>query len=190
MNALTLLKQDHNNVDALFTRFEQLGQDDAAEKREVVDKIIEHLAVHAAIEEQVFYPAVREQVEGSNDIVLEALEEHHVAKLTLSELEKMAPTDERFDAKVRVLIESVRHHATEEEEELFPKVRDALTNEQLNDIGEALDKAKETAPTRPHPFQPDVPPLNVLLGLPVAMLDRAIKTGRDAVEKALSRNNA
>ena len=185
MNALTLLKQDHNNVDELFSRFEQLGDDDATEKRAVVDKIIEHLSVHAAIEEQVFYPAVQDASAEAEDTLLEALEEHHLAKLTLNELEKMAPDDKRFDAKVRVLIESVRHHVEEEENELFPKVREALTNEQLNDLGELLEKTKETAPTRPHPFMPDVPPMNQLLGVPMALVDRAITAGKDAVGRVL-----
>ena len=185
MNALTLLKQDHNNVDELFNRFEQLEDTDTTEKRAVVDKIIEHLSIHAAIEEQVFYPAVQDASAEAEDTLLEALEEHHVAKLTLNELEKMAPDDRRFDAKVRVLIESVRHHVQEEEDELFPKVREAMTNEQLNDLGELLEKTKETAPTRPHPFMPDVPPMNQLLGVPMALVDRAITVGKDAVGRVL-----
>src|SRR4051812_17176422 len=126
MNALTLLKQDHGNVEHLFERFEHLDTDDAVTQREVVDKIIEHLSIHAAIEEQVFYPGVRAAVEEATDDVLEGLEEHHVLKWTLSELEELAPTNERFAAKMRVLMESVRHHVEEEENDLFPKVRDAL----------------------------------------------------------------
>ena len=187
MNALIALKQDHNNVEELFDRFEHLERDDFEQKSRVVGKIIEHLAIHAAIEEQVFYPAIRTSDPEAADVVLEGLEEHHVVKWTLSEIEKLAPTDERFDAKVRVLIESVRHHVEEEENDLFPKVRDAFTNEQLEEMGEALEKAKLAAPTRPHPRQPDQPPLNVILGLPMAVLDRFITTGKDAVDKVLKR---
>lgn len=183
MNALTILKQDHNNVDALFTRFEKATAAD--EKREIVDKIIEQLSVHAAVEEQVFYPAVREAVDEAESDVLEGLEEHHVAKWTLSELEKLKATDERFDAKVTVLIESVRHHVEEEENDMFSKVRDAMTAEQLEALGEAIEKAKETAPRRPHPRTPDTPPLNVLVGTPVALLDRAFQTGRDTLTRVL-----
>ena len=185
MNALTLLKQDHNNVNTLFERFEQSGPAAHKAKGEIVDKIIEQLSVHASIEEQLFYPAVREAVADARDTVLEGLEEHHVVKWTLSELEGMAPTDERFDAKVTVLIESVRHHADEEEQELFPKVRDAMTNEQLDELGTAMEQAKETAPRRPHPRTPDTPPLNILIGTPIAILDRAIKTGRETVSRVL-----
>jgi hemerythrin superfamily protein len=190
MNALTLLKQDHQNVDALFERFEELAKGNGTKaKADVVQKIITHLSVHAAIEEQVFYPAVRAALADADieSTVLEALEEHHAVKLLLTEIEKLPPTAERFDAKVTVMIENVRHHVQEEEEELFPKVREAMTVQQLEELGEALDKAKEAAPTRPHPFQPDQPPLNVLLGLPVAVLDRALTTGKELLGKVLSR---
>jgi len=186
MNALILLKQDHGNVEALFERYEH-ADDDVAEKRRIADKIIEHLSVHAAIEEQVFYPGVRAAVPDSLPEVLEGLEEHHIVKWTLSELETMAANEERFDAKMRVLVESVRHHMKEEEDELFPLVRDACTNQQLEDMGDALETAKQTAPTRPHPRTPDTPPMNVILGLPVAVLDRAVKTGKDAVGRVLKK---
>ena len=188
MNALTLLKQDHQNVEALFSRFEELARGNGTKaKFDVVQKIIEHLSVHAGIEEQVFYPAVREALADSKPMILEALEEHHAVKVMLSEIEKLSPEAERLDAKVTVLIENVRHHVKEEEGELFPQVRDAMTVQQLDELGETMEKAKETAPTRPHPFQPDQPPANVLLGLPVAMLDRAVPTGKQFVGKVLNR---
>lgn len=187
MNALTLLKQDHNNVDALFVQFEEAGPKAAATKRRTVDKIIEQLSIHAAIEEQILYPAIRERVTDAEADVLEALEEHHLVKAALSELEKLAPGHERFDAKVTVVIENVRHHVQEEEDELFPKVREAFTNQELEDLGEALEAAKAAAPTRPHPLVPDTPPLNVLIGVPVAVLDRVITTGREAVGRVLNR---
>src|SRR5579885_2157306 len=110
MDAITLLKADHKTVEQLFKRFEKAGDNARAEKRSIVDRIIEELAVHAAIEEQVVYPVIRATVEGSEDMTLESLEEHHIVKWVLSELEGMSPEDERFDAKVTVLIENVRHH--------------------------------------------------------------------------------
>ena len=187
MNALTVLKHDHGNIEVLFDRFQHLDSGDLAEKGRLAQKIIEHLAVHAAIEEQVFYPGVRAAVPDAGPTVLEGLEEHHIVKWTLSELERTAPSDERFDAKMRVLIESVRHHVQEEENDLFPKVRDVLTNQELEEMGDALEAAREVAPTRPHPRQPDTPPLNVLIGLPAAMFDRAVRTGRDAVGQLLKK---
>lgn len=178
MNALTLLKQDHQNVEALFQRFERAAPDDTAELRSVAEKIVEHLSVHAAVEEQVFYPAIRAKVPDEEATVLEALEEHHAVKLLLHEIEKTPPTAERFTAKLRVLTEQVRHHVKEEENELFPKVRVHFTVQELDDIGDTMQQMKPTAPTRPHPFQPDTPPLNILVGLPVAVLDRVLTTGK------------
>src|SRR5687768_547861 len=107
MDAIAMLKQDHREVEALFKRFEKAGDGAKQQKRKIVDKIIRELAQHAAVEEQVFYPAAREFASRAENIVLESLEEHHIVKWTLSELEKMKPTDERFDAKVSVLMESV-----------------------------------------------------------------------------------
>ena len=187
-DAITLLKADHKTVEGLFKKFEKAGENAHKTKRQIVDQIIEELSRHAAVEEQVFYPAVRAAVPDAEDTVLEGLEEHHVAKWTLSELEGMDPEHERFKAKVTVLIESVRHHVEEEENDLFPMVRSTLTSQRLDELGETMEKAKATAPTRPHPMMPDVPPLNQILGVPMAMADRVITTARDVVGKALNRS--
>src|SRR3954462_4822794 len=127
MDAITLLRDDHRSVAKLFKRFESAGDNAHAEKRRLVDRIIEELSMHAAIEEEVFYPVARGAVSGVEDIVLESLEEHHIVKWTLSELDGLAATEERFAAKVTVLIESVRHHLKEEETEFFPMVRKAMS---------------------------------------------------------------
>jgi hemerythrin superfamily protein len=185
MDAITLLKDDHRNVKELFRKFEQAGERAHKTKRTLVDKITEELSVHSAIEEQVFYPAVREAVETAGEDVLESLEEHHIVKWTLSELEDMDPQDERFDAKVTVLIESVRHHIEEEEGEMFPKVRRALSRSQLSDLGELMERAKLAAPTRPHPRSPDEPPGNLVAGPVAAVLD----AGKDAVKRVRSRRS-
>lgn len=177
MDAITLLKNDHKTVERLFKQFEKAekaGDDET--KASVVDSIIEELSIHAAIEEQEFYPAVREAVPTVEDDVLEGLEEHHIVKWTLSELDGMDPSDERFDAKVTVLIESVRHHVEEEEGEMFPQVRQALGRKRLGEIGDAMEEAKKTAPTRPHPKAPDTPPGNIAANKGAGVLDRA-RTG-------------
>ena len=192
MDAITLLKNDHKTVEKLFKSFEKAGDGAKVRKRQIVDKIIEELAIHAAIEEQVFYPAIRELVPDTSDMVLESLEEHHVVKWTLSELEALPPDHERFDAKVTVLIESVRHHVEEEESDLFPDVRKALGRKQLAEIGEAMAKAKKVAPTRPHPRAPDEPPGNIVAGAATGVIDKAMKAGKKAVKqtrKAASRRS-
>ena len=91
MDAITLLKNDHKTVEQLFKRFEKAGDRALAEKRKIVERIVEELSMHAAIEEQVFYPVVRRTVDDTHDEVLESLEEHHIVKWMLSELEASTP---------------------------------------------------------------------------------------------------
>ena len=105
-------------------------------------------------------------------MALESLEEHHIVKWVLSELERMDPEDERFDAKVTVLIENVRHHVKEEEGEYFPAVRDELGRKALTELGDAMVSAKKTAPTRPHPRSPDTPPGNLVAGTAAGVVDK------------------
>src|SRR3954466_2376401 len=192
MDAITLLKNDHKAVEALFKKFEKAGSNAHKTKRDLVDKIVEELSIHAAIEEQLFYPAVRD-IDGVTDTVLESLEEHHVVKWTLSELDGVDPEAERCTAKVTVLMESVRHHVEEEEGDLFPKVRDAMGRKALGELGDAMEKAKKAAPTRPHPKAPDTPPGNIVAGTAAGVVDKVRKAGRDATKtatKAASRGKA
>jgi hemerythrin superfamily protein len=184
MDAISLLKDDHQTVERLFKRFEKTSDRATVERRRIVDEIIKELSIHAEIEETIFYPAVRQAVPPSEEMVLESLEEHHVVKWVLSELEGMAPDAERFEAKVTVLIENVRHHVEEEESDLFPKVRRALTRTALDNMGEAMARAKTIAPTRPHPRSPDTPPGNIVTGVVAAALDRARDAGQELVEGA------
>lgn len=176
MDAIALLKADHKTVETLFRKFEKAGSNAKKLKRRLVDQIVRELAIHAVIEEQVFYPAVRAKAAKLNDRVLEALEEHHVAKWLLKELENLPPEAERFNAKVKVLMESIRTHVAEEESELFPQVRKAFTPRELKDMAQALMVAKKAAPTRPHPRAPDTPPGNLVAGAVSAVLD----LGKDA----------
>ena len=184
MDAISLLEGDHRDVERLFKRFENTSDRALVERRRIVDEIIRALSVHAEIEETVFYPAVRRAVPPSEEMVLESLEEHHVVKWVLSELEGMPADAERFEAKVTVLIESVRHHVQEEESDLFPKVRRALSRTALDDLGESLQRAKLVAPTRPHPRSPDTPPANIVTGVVASALDRAREAGQELVEGA------
>ncbi len=187
MDAVTLLRTDHRTVEGLFKRFERAGPNAHKTKRDLVEKMIEELSIHAAIEEQVLYPAAREAVPESEDDVLEALEEHHVVKWTLSELDGMEPTDERFTAKVTVLIQGVRHHVKEEEGELFPQLRAAMKRKELEELAEALEQAKKVAPTHPHPRVPDTPPGNVIAGVAAGALDHAHDTGKRTMRGVFGR---
>jgi hemerythrin-like domain-containing protein len=167
-----MLKEDHRTVERLFKRFEKAGDRAFAEKRMLADRIVEELSKHAAIEEQVFYPVARATVPGTEDVVLESLEEHHIVKWVLSEVDGMDPAEERFDAKMTVLIENVRHHVEEEEREFFPKVRAELDRNALAEVGKALETAKQAAPSHPHPRSPDTPPGNLAAAAGAGMMDR------------------
>ncbi len=186
MDAITLLKNDHKTVEKLFKRFEKAGDRAHVEKRDTVDRIIEELSIHAAIEEQLFYPVTRRTVTGVESQMLESLEEHHIVKWVLSELDDMDPEDERFDAKVTVLIENVRHHVKEEEGDYFPKVRDQLGRKSLADLGDAMVDAKKTAPTHPHPNAPDTPPGNIVAGTAAGIADRAADTASGIAQGGLA----
>jgi len=180
-DAIALLKADHQQVEQLFKRFEGFGPKAHKGRESTVAKIVEALSVHAAIEETTFYPRVRSQMPDATDDVLEALEEHHVAKWTLSELDGMSSTDERYTAKVTVLMESIRHHVKEEERELFPKVRKAMSRAELQELGDELTAAKRIAPRRPHPRTPDTPPGNLIAAAVTAPIDAARAIGEAAV---------
>lgn len=181
-DAITFLKGEHQSIERLFKAFEKAGDGAHKTKRKLVDQMIAELSQHAAIEEEVLYPAARRSIASSEDRVLEALEEHHVVKWELMELRDMPPTEERFQPKVSVLIENVRHHVHEEEGELFPLLRSELGRKQLLELGDALRAAERFAPTEPHPRSPDEPPANILPNTVSAAMDKA----RDLVRSARS----
>src|SRR5688572_6405954 len=148
-DAIVLLKNDHKEIRKAFTEFERAGDQAHVTKGRLVDRIIELLTVHTYIENEVMYPRVRELLPDLEDDVLESYEEHHVADVLVSELAAMEPSDERFTAKATVLIENVRHHMDEEEQEWFPKVREGLGRKTLQDLGARMIGLKEHAPRRP-----------------------------------------
>jgi len=148
-DAIVLLKQDHKEIKALFKKFQAAGENATSTKGKLVDQIIEALTVHTYIENEVMYPEVRKLVPDLEDDVLESYEEHHVADVLCVELAAMKPGAERFDAKTTVLIENVTHHIDEEEQEWFPKVREALGRKQLQDLGAKMLETRKKAPKRP-----------------------------------------
>jgi hemerythrin superfamily protein len=181
MDAITLLKNDHAEVEKLFKSYEALGERAYKSKQKIAARIITALSVHAAIEEQVFYPAIRAEVEGTKDEVLESIEEHHIVKWVLQEIKDLDPQDERYDAKLTVLMENVRHHVKEEEKDMFPQVRKALGRARLNEIGEALEASRNLVPTDPHPRAPSTPPGNLVAAPLAKALDTAKGRARDLI---------
>ncbi|MDQ6856640.1 MAG: hemerythrin domain-containing protein [Candidatus Dormibacteraeota bacterium] len=182
-DGIALLREDHRAVKKLFKDFSATGDKAHAARRRLADKIITELSIHAGIEENVLYPRARVAVAKVEDDVLEALEEHHIVKVTCAELEKMQPSDERFAAKMQVLMENVKHHIKEEEEELFPKLRKAFSREELIVMGEDMRAAKRVVPARPHPSAPDQPPGSIAAAAVSAPVDAARKTVGAAVRR-------
>jgi hemerythrin superfamily protein len=116
-----MLREDHKKVKGLFEEFEQA--DDATTKQRIVETALMELEVHAKLEEELIYPAIRTEID-DDDLMDEALEEHHVVHGLIGELKKMKPSNDRYDAKFTVLAENVKHHIKEEESEMFPKAED------------------------------------------------------------------
>jgi hemerythrin superfamily protein len=142
MNALELLKQDHQKVKGLFQEVRK-GSDRNRQK-ELFDKIDTELEIHTHIEETVFYPAI-EAHEELKEMVAEAMEEHQEAKMLLEELEELGADNHDFGSKLQQLMEAVEHHVEEEEGEMFPKIREAFDENELEQLGEELESAKGTA---------------------------------------------
>ena len=136
MEATKLLMQQHEEVKGLFKQFEAAEEDPA--KQELFERIADDFAAHGEIEEKIFYPAV--YVGKLKDKLQEAVEEHLAAKRVVADLLDMEPSDEQFDAKMKVLKELIEHHVEEEEGELFPLVRQNFAREELDALGEQMEQ--------------------------------------------------
>ncbi|MGK5445061.1 hemerythrin domain-containing protein [Micromonospora sp. URMC 105] len=148
-DAIVLLKEDHKEMRRLFKEFAKAEEGPASKRQQLVNQILEALTVHTYLENEVMYPEVRKLLPDLEDDILESYEEHHVADLLCAELAAMDASDERFVAKTTVLIENVEHHVEEEEQEWFPKVREALGRNQLQEIGERMIAMRKDAPRTP-----------------------------------------
>ncbi len=126
-DAIAMLTRDHREVAQLFEDYEALGDKANAKtnnkKKEIADQVCTALGVHAMIEEEIFYPAVRDAADEAEDLLNEAEVEHASARDLILQIQEMDPEDELYDAKVKVLSELVEHHVKEEEKEMFPKAK-------------------------------------------------------------------
>jgi hemerythrin superfamily protein len=178
MDAIEVLTKDHREVETMFRGYERASA--RPKRREAIDKVICELSGHAAVEEQLLYPAVRD-IPGGDEMADEGLREHQQVKEILAELEDTTLPDDAVDARMKKLMESVRHHVQEEEQELFPKMRQHMTGESLEDLGRSLERAKKVAPSRPHPEAPNKPPANLIAGVAAAAVDKV----REVIANAL-----
>ena len=137
--AIELLMSDHRKVEDLFERYEREKEGDEESKRELAQRICNELTAHAQVEEELFYPWLRENLD-EMEMVEEALVEHASAKDLIAQIQAADEVDEAYDAKVKVLSEYIKHHVKEEEEEIFPEVRDS--KDELDELGQELAARK------------------------------------------------
>lgn len=137
MDAIVMLRDDHKKVERLFKAFEKGDLT-------VVPDICEALTVHATIEETIFYPAIRAEGGDAAEDIGEAVEEHHIVTILIEEIGLLSPDVEEYASKTTVLMELVRHHVEEEEDELFPKVRSEFGRNRLVELGEEMARLQAT----------------------------------------------
>ena len=142
MDAFELLKKDHEKVAGIFEKLETTTERGVKTREELFTQLKTELDVHAKVEEEIFYPAIREAQE-THDITLEAYEEHAVVKRLLAELDKLSKDDETWGAKLTVLRENVEHHVEEEEGEMFSGAKKVLGSEQIEELGARMEAAKK-----------------------------------------------
>eukprot|EP00053_Salpingoeca_punica_P024658 m.14087 g.14087 ORF g.14087 m.14087 type:complete len:270 (-) comp7035_c0_seq2:29-838(-) len=192
---LSHLKMRHQEVDAELSALcsaavgaSAAGTDDQQQlqqRRDVLDQLVHDLAVHTAVEELVFYPAIQREL-GEQDAKLKAavdslLEEHHAAKTVLDELYAMGPKDERFHGRAKVLADNVREHV-QEEEQLFPELQRLWPLQRLRELCEEFVTAEQSAPTRPHPAMPDQGRFVASMQYVMAAFDKIKDSARDALK--------
>ena len=141
MDALTLLKDDHDKMRKLLTELESTTERGVKTRQELYATIKGELTVHEIIEEEIFYPALKDHPK-AKDIVLEAYEEHHVVDTVMAELDDLPVDDETWGAKAKVMQENVEHHMEEEEGEMFQKARQVFDRDELEELGTRMEERK------------------------------------------------
>ena len=142
MNAMTLLKEDHQKVKKMLAELESTTERGVKTREELFTKVKQELVVHEAIEEEIFYPALKEHPK-TKEIALEGYEEHHVVDTVMAEIEGVAYDDETWGAKFKVMKENLEHHIEEEEGEMFKRAKQVFDEDELNQLGESMKARKE-----------------------------------------------
>ncbi|HET8600817.1 MAG TPA: hemerythrin domain-containing protein [Segeticoccus sp.] len=170
MDAIELLMHDHRMVEQLFRDYSAAATDQ--QRRGVVDIVIRELSKHAALEELMFYPLAKQVLPQGGEEIREHLSEHMAVKKLLLQLDGLDAGDARTNQLMRELEQDVSEHVEEEEQQLMPQLRESVDAQALDELGAELDKAKQTAPTRPHPNAPDEPPTLAMAAPVAAIYDR------------------
>ncbi|GAA2670528.1 hemerythrin domain-containing protein [Nonomuraea recticatena] len=171
-DVIAVLVTDHREVEQMFTELEQMSEGAGEQAKTLAEKVVIELVRHAVAEEEYLYPTVREHVPDGGQLADQELAEHAEAEQTMKTLERLEPSDPEFWPTLRQLMEQIRHHIEGEENNLFPRLRQACPEEQLVELAGKVQQAKKMAPTRPHPAAPDTPPGNKLLAPGTGLVDR------------------
>lgn len=175
-DVVSVLTDDHRAVEQVFVQLES-RQGEPGVRRDLADHVIAELVRHSVAEEQYLYPAARKALPDGDTVADHEIAEHAEAERTMKDLDGLDPTDPRFDELLSKLMSEIRHHIADEESDLFPRLRQACSEAELVELGEKIVRAKEMAPTRPHPAAPDRPPMNKILAPGAGLVDRM----RDAI---------
>src|SRR5829696_10429481 len=144
MDAIALLKDDHDKVKELLTELESTTERGVKTRAELFSTIKGELTLHEIVEEEIFYPELKAHPK-AKDIVLEGFEEHHVVDMLMGELEALDVSDETWGAKALVMKENIEHHIEEEEGEMFKQARQVFDRQELDDLGAQMAERKATA---------------------------------------------
>ncbi|MFD6949118.1 hemerythrin [Nocardiopsis sp. TSRI0078] len=177
---IEVIISDHRQVEQIFTELE--GPLSPEARKQLTEHVITELVRHSVAEEQHMYPAARRVLDDGDRIADHELQEHAEAEQVMKDLEGLNADDPEFQRLLNTLISDIRHHVEDEEKDLLPRLRAACTPEELRELGAKVVKAKEQAPTRPHPSAPDTPPANKILDPGAGLIDRMrdALSGRDS----------
>ncbi|MUL41174.1 hemerythrin domain-containing protein [Streptomonospora sp. PA3] len=168
---IEVIISDHRTVEGVFSQLEQ-GAGDPAERKGMVDHVITELVRHSVAEEQYMYPAARKALPDGDRIADHEIEEHAEAERVMKQLSGLDAQDPRFEELLSTLMSDIRHHVEDEENDLLPRLREACSRQELEELGQKVLQAKKSAPTRPHPSAPDTPPANRILDPGAGLVDR------------------
>jgi hemerythrin superfamily protein len=142
MDAMKLLKEDHRKVKKLLGEGDKTTARAIKRRTELLSEIVTELQIHESIEEEIFYPALKQHAE-TKEIALEGYEEHHAVDSIAEELVALDPSDETWSAKFTVMKENIEHHIEEEEGEMFKKARQALGENELSEIARMMESRRD-----------------------------------------------
>jgi hemerythrin-like domain-containing protein len=173
-DVIEVLEHDHREVEEMFSELESLrgasSEEDQKRRKELTEDVTIELVRHSVAEEVIVYPEVESRV--SQEEAEHAREEHAEAEETLQRLEKLDADDPAFDDELAKLMEEIRHHISDEEDEMFAHMRQVIDEEELRKLGERVEAFKKVAPTRPHPNVPNEAGPRIAAGPAASLFDR------------------